>query len=245
MFPQESAFAKILILCTDANLLIILDKFAPLYDFVTRRPAACRIRAMQCWNTMDWMEIFTLVTGLIYVVLEIRQKNFMWVVGMLTSAATVYVFFRQGLYASSVLNIYYFAIAFWGLYRWRKDSKKLQEDQGGQGSDDIHLSVLPGRVIWGSTAVFLLGTAALVFIMDLAGDSMSLADASVAMLSAVATWWLGRSYLHQWALWIAADILTALMCFSQGLYLMTVLYAAYTLFAVYGYYYWYRNGRFV
>ena len=35
------------------------------------------------------MEIFTLVTGVIYVVLEIRQKNFMWIVGMANALAAI------------------------------------------------------------------------------------------------------------------------------------------------------------
>ena len=55
---------------------------------------------------MDFMEIFTLVTGVIYIILEIRQKNFMWVVGIATSIAAMWVFFRQGLYASFALNTY-------------------------------------------------------------------------------------------------------------------------------------------
>ena len=55
----------------------------------------------------SFMEIFTLVTGVIYIILEIRQKNLMWVVGILTSLAAMWVFFRQGLYASFGLNTYY------------------------------------------------------------------------------------------------------------------------------------------
>jgi len=50
------------------------------------------------------LEIFTLITGLIYIILEIRQKNFMWVLGIMTSLASMLVFFRQGLYASFGLN---------------------------------------------------------------------------------------------------------------------------------------------
>ena len=64
---------------------------------------------------MDYMQIFTLLTGVIYIVLEIRQKNFMWVVGIATSLAAMWVFFRQGLYASFGLNTYYFITAFIGL----------------------------------------------------------------------------------------------------------------------------------
>ena len=46
---------------------------------------------------MDFMQVFTLVTGVIYIILEIRQKNLMWVVGIATSLAAMWVFFRQGL----------------------------------------------------------------------------------------------------------------------------------------------------
>ena len=53
---------------------------------------------------MDMMQIFTHVTGVIYINLEIRQKNSMWLVGILTSLAAMWVFFRQGLYASFGLN---------------------------------------------------------------------------------------------------------------------------------------------
>ena len=59
---------------------------------------------------MDFWQIFTLITGVIYMILEIRQKNFMWVVGIATSLAAMWVFFRQGLYASFGLNTYYFII---------------------------------------------------------------------------------------------------------------------------------------
>lgn len=204
---------------------------------------------MEMWNYFadNIWEIFSLVTGIIYVLLEVKQKNAMWILGMLTSAATVYVFFDQGLYASSVLNVYYFVIAFWGLYQWRRDAKRLAlaGDVSDSGQASVHLSRLPAGTAWRSLAVMLAGTALLVLLMDLLGDSMSVMDASVAMLSAIATWWLGRSYLQQWFLWIAADILTMVMCLSQGLYFMTVLYAAYTAAAAWGYFYWKRHGRYL
>lgn len=199
----------------------------------------------------NFMEVFTLVTGVVYVILEVRQKNVMWILGMLTSAATVYVFFIQGLYASSALNVYYFVIAFWGLYQWRRDSRKLGADVGLEESGPrekqaaVHLNRLPVRTIWTSLAVLVAGTVLLILVMERLEDSMSVMDAAVAVLSAVATWWLGRSYLEQWLLWVVADLLTLAMCLAQGLYMMSVLYLAYTAFAAYGYFYWKRNGRYV
>lgn len=76
---------------------------------------------------MDYWEIFTLVTGLAYVVLEVRQKNAMWILGILTAFASMIVFFRQGLYAFFGLQVYYFLISFWGLYRWEMDRRAMEK----------------------------------------------------------------------------------------------------------------------
>ena len=43
------------------------------------------------------LEIFTLITGVIYVLLAIRQKTAMWVLGIITSLASMLVFYSQGL----------------------------------------------------------------------------------------------------------------------------------------------------
>lgn len=198
---------------------------------------------------MNLMEIFTLITGVIYIVLEIRQKNFMWVIGILTSVAAMWVFFRQGLYASFGLNTYYLITAFIGLWQWRKYRDRLTDVQKETSDDSIHLNPLPLKTAVVSLVVMVAGTAALSWGMDalhglgfLKENPMSLLDAHVAVLSAVATWWLVRSYLEQWWLWIVADTMSTLLCASQGMWWMTALYAAYTLSAVYGYIHWKRKG---
>ena len=194
----------------------------------------------------SFMEIFTLVTGVIYIILEIRQKNFMWVVGILTSVAAMWVFFRQGLYASFALNAYYLVTSFIGLWQWGRAKMMLKQtdDAPGQG-DDIHLNRLTLKTIAVSVLVTVAGTFVLSEVMAALENPMSVMDASVAVLSAVATWWLVRSYLEQWWLWIIADALSTIMCATQGLWWMTALYAAYSLSAVYGYIHWKRNGRYI
>ena len=192
---------------------------------------------------MDFMEIFTLVTGVIYIILEIRQKNLMWVVGVFTSLAAMWVFFRQGLYASFGLNTYYLITAFIGLWQWGRDRKKLASET--VSSDAIHLNRLPVKTMAISAVVVLAGTFALAWVMELMENPMSYLDASVAVLSAVATWWLVRSYIQQWWLWIIADTLSTVLCATQGMWWMTALYTAYTLSALYGWYHWRRKGVYV
>ena len=106
---------------------------------------------------MDFMQIFTLVTGVIYIVLEIRQKNFMWVVGIATSVAAMWVFFRQGLYASFGLNTYYLVTSFIGLWQWRKAKAGMAEAMETEDADAVHLHRLSWRTVLVSLAVAVAG----------------------------------------------------------------------------------------
>ena len=194
---------------------------------------------------MNLMEIITLVTGVIYIILEIRQKNFMWVVGIATSLAAMWVFFRQGLYASFALNAYYLVTSFIGLWHWRRDRSRLAEETEQPKDEVIHLNRLSGKAILISAFAAVAGTVALAEIMVLFENPMSYMDSAVAVLSAIATWWLVRSYLQQWWIWIAADAMSTVLCASQGLWWMSLLYCVYSLSAVYGLYHWKRYGKYV
>ena len=195
---------------------------------------------------MDWMQIFTLVTGVIYIILEIRQKNFMWVVGIATSIAAMWVFFRQGLYASFGLNTYYLIASFIGLWQWRRDRMRLVSNEPAEQADDvIHLNRLSVSTVLLSAVIAVVGTLALAWLMELVENPMSYLDATVTVMSAIATWWLVKSYIQQWWLWIAADLLSTILCAPQGMWWMTALYAAYTLSALIGYNHWKRKGQYV
>ena len=195
---------------------------------------------------MDWMQIFTLVTGVIYIILEIRQKNFMWVVGIATSVAAMWVFFRQGLYASFGLNTYYLIASFIGLWQWRRDRMRLVSNEPAEQADDvIHLNRLSLPTVILSAVIAVAGTLALAWLMELVENPMSYLDATVTVMSAIATWWLVKSYIQQWWLWIAADLLSTILCATQGMWWMTALYAAYTLSALIGYNHWKRKGQYV
>ena len=194
---------------------------------------------------MDFMEIFTLVTGVIYIILEIRQKNFMWVVGIATSIAAMWVFFRQGLYASFALNTYYLVTSFIGLWQWRRDRNRLEAAEEATGEETIHLNRLSWKTVAVSALAVIAGTIALAWVMQLLENPMSYMDSAVAVLSAVATWWLVRSYLQQWWIWIAADAMSTVLCATQGLWWMAALYAMYSLSAIYGLIHWKRHGRYL
>ena len=211
---------------------------------------------------MDWLQIFTLITGVLYIVLEIRQKSFMWVVGIATSLAAMWVFFRQGLYASFGLNTYYFITAFIGLWHWRRDKKLgavmpspsavMSSEVETSPHDTIFLNRLSWKTVLVSGVVVIASTFLLSWGMTWLHDAglmnenpMSLLDSAVTALSVVATWWLVRSYLEQWWLWVFADLMSTYLCASQGMWWMALLYLVYAASAVYGLKYWKERGTYL
>ena len=196
---------------------------------------------------MDFMQIFTLVTGVIYIILEIRQKNSMWYVGILTSIAAMWVFFRQDLYASFGLNTYYLITSIIGLWQWKRDKDIISTDKTDESGnkDIIHLNRLNWKTVAASALITIAGTVLLAEIMLKLENPMSYIDSAVTVLSAVATWWLVKAYLQQWWLWIAADLMSTILCLTQGLWWMSLLYALYTLSAFYGLYHWKRKGEYI
>lgn len=184
------------------------------------------------------IEIFALVTGIVYVVLEILQKNAMWVVGILTGAACAFEFAVTHVWASMGLNLYYVAMSVVGLIQWRKASGQVEEG-------DIHLRKVSLKAGILSAVLFTAGTAVMIPILKATGDPAPFLDAVAVMLSVVGTWWLAQSYLEQWFIWIVADVLTTALCLKTGQYWMAILYLAYIGSAVYGYIHWKSRGKYV
>ena len=187
---------------------------------------------------LHYIELFALITGVIYVILEIMQKNFMWVVGILTASACAFSFAVNHVWASMGLNIYYVVMSVIGLYKWRKDSAKVEEGE-------IHLNpVTKGTAFWSAVGA-MAGTLLFVWILGYTGDPFPLLDGVAVVLSIIGTVWLAMSHLEQWFIWISADVITTTLCIVTGQYAMAVLYFAYILSAVYGYFHWKRRGKYL
>jgi len=189
----------------------------------------------------SWIEVIewvSLLSGIAYVLLEIGQHNAMWLVGIVTGAACAVSFLWQHAWASTGLNIYYVGVSFWGLWQWRRDKAAAE---GGGDAILIRRPTIP--VVLLSAVLLAGGTPLLAWGLSASGDPAPWLDGFALTLSAIATWWLGRSYPQQWLMWIVADAVSTGLCIALGRYLMVALYAVYTVSAVYGYFHWIHKGK--
>ena len=85
---------------------------------------------MITWLTENIVEVFGAVTGIAYVILEIRRNILLWPLGILTSAVYIYVFGKNRFYAGMVLQGYYVVISIYGWYAWsRLTIRRMAERQ--------------------------------------------------------------------------------------------------------------------
>ena len=189
------------------------------------------------------LEYFGVITGLLYLWLEIKQHKAMWVVGFVSSLAYVFVFFFSKFYAVMTLNLYYVIMSVYGFILWSQVKK-------GKGSEEVKVeesSILYHRIDWLVALICALVVLALwgliYFILNDYTDSpVAVGDAFVTALSVVGTWLLAKRILEHWCCWIVVNGVSIFLYYSQELYPTMFLYICYTILSVFGLYNWSRKG---
>jgi nicotinamide mononucleotide transporter len=195
------------------------------------------------WISNNYIELFGAITGILYVILEIRQNIWLWPVGIITSAVYIWVFFTGKLYADMGLQGYYLVISILGWYWWVKGSgpraqgsghkKDDSHFEGGQGDVPTfreklkvtRLSLKTGIIL---AVVFFLLYFLMWIILDRLTDSpVPEWDSFITSLSIIATWMLARKIYEHWFLWIVVNIAAAALFFTRGLYPTVILYIVY------------------
>lgn len=184
------------------------------------------------------LETFTLVSGLVYIFLQVRQNRWMWPIDVLCCFAAIVVFAHQSLWASMGLNIYYLVMGIAGWFSWKRDAKKT-------GENGIRIRQMSAMARIGSLLGFVASFVLLYWALKVTADPSPFADALVGASGIVGTVLLVRSYLENWYVWLFSDTLSLLLCFMQGLYFMAILYLVYTAMAVVGLLEWRRDGKYI
>ncbi len=197
-----------------------------------------------------FLELFGVLFGFVYLYLEIKQKKGMWAVGLVMAVVYSVVYWKQEVYASMAFQIYYVLVSIYGFLMWGKDKiigKDIvvgKNDETEQAYYKILYRKLTNKVALWSILVYCVATAFMVGVLGkYTGDPMPFADSSVTVLSAIATFWLSKSYREQWLVWLLVNGVTVIMTFNLKLYPTSVLYAVNAAASVYGYFHWKRNGK--
>lgn len=189
---------------------------------------------------LQYIEIFSLVTGVVFIIMQIIQHKWMWYFQLLTAVPAIVFESIKHAWAFAALNLFFTVMAFVGIYRWKKMEAKSEPDK-------IHIARLSRKALPISFSIIIFGGALVYFILTRpgVGDPYPFLDSMTFVLSMVGSYWLTRSYIWQWLVWFIADSFAVALNFSLGLKFYAVLYCVYLLSCIVGYINWKKNGVYV
>jgi nicotinamide mononucleotide transporter len=207
------------------------------------------------WTTFEkcWLFIFTLIniylffswddtvigltaslTGMACVILVAKGKVSNYYFGIINVILYSYIAYKSKYYGEVSLNLLYFLpMQFVGIYYWMTNKKGK--------SVAIHKLSSLAKVSWMSASC--VGVVFYWLFLRAIGGNLPFADSISTVLSVFAMILMVRRVSEQWLLWIAVDIVSIYLWLSVFLkegndVSMLVMWSAYLVNAIYGYYNW-------
>jgi nicotinamide mononucleotide transporter len=175
------------------------------------------------------MEWFAFSFGVAQVVLALKNQVLNFYAGIISVGLYIYVFYFSGLYAESLLNIYYLIVSIAGIFLWQKkvDAHELPISRAN-AKDWKQASLL-------FVALFF---CILIILRTYTNSNVPLADAIVTSLAWVGTWLMIHRKLENWLVLNVSNLIAIPLLIYKGLHLTAILTIIYVVIAIMGYNRW-------
>ncbi|MFS2223259.1 nicotinamide riboside transporter PnuC [Pantoea sp. B65] len=209
---------------------------------------------------LSWIEAIGTLAGLLCIWLASKEKIINYPFGLINVALFAVIFFQIQLYASLLLQLFFFVANIYGWYAWSRQSDDRQAQL------KIRWLPLPKAIGWAVTSVvaialmtrfidpvFAFLTQIAVTLMQAAGfnvampqlqaDAFPFWDACMMVLSIVAMILMTRKYVENWLLWVIINLISVSIFARQGVYAMSLEYMLLTLIALNGCWLWIKSAH--
>ena len=176
------------------------------------------------WSIIESVAVFF---SILYVILAAKESILCWWAAGISVTLYIYIFFSVQLYPETGLQVFYLFMAFYGYYNWNKKEQSLQIIEWNISK---HFAVL----ILGAILTFLMG----FYFTTYTNAKMPIVDSFTTVFSIFATYMVVKKILGNWLYWIVIDTVSVYLFYSRDLHLTSLLFMAYTIIAVFGYFNW-------
>lgn len=209
---------------------------------------------------LSWIEAVGTVAGLLCIWLASLEKIVNYLFGLINVTLFAIIFFQIQLYASLLLQLFFFAANLYGWYAWSR--------QTSQNEAELQIRWLPLSKALGWLAacvvaiafmtlyidpVFAVLTRVAVNVMQAMGvnvvmptlqpDAFPFWDSCMMVLSIAAMVLMTRKYVENWLLWVIINVISVAIFALQGVYAMALEYLILTFIALNGSRMWMNSAR--
>jgi nicotinamide mononucleotide transporter len=209
---------------------------------------------------LSWIEAIGTVAGLLCIWLASLEKIINYAFGLINVTLFAVIFFQIQLYASLLLQVFFFVANIYGWYAWSRQTADNQHVL------QIRWMTLPKALGWAAVCVVAIalmtlyinpvfawltqiavavmqGMGLAVTMPELQPDAFPFWDSCLMVLSIVAMILMTRKYVENWLLWVVINVISVMIFARQGVYAMSLEYAILTLIALNGCWLWIKSAR--
>lgn len=184
------------------------------------------------WN------IFTLVASFIGTLATIicakgKMSYYTW--GFIQTVMFLIFNFKLHLWVETAEQIYYLVTMIIGVFIWKKNVNKKVETIKAKKLSKTKLIV---------TIIGLLVLSVVIYLIDVKiGGTAPLLDTMSLSIAIIANLLCTFCYKEQWILWFGLDVVQTILYFVIGQPIMAVMYIAWTINTIYGWYNWNKTEK--
>ncbi len=209
---------------------------------------------------LSWIEAVGTLAGLLCIWLASLEKISNYAFGLINVTLFAIIFFQIQLYASLLLQVFFFAANIYGWYAWSR------QNTSNEAVLQIRWLPLPKAIAWLVACVAAIGlmtafidpvfamlTRIAVSIMQSLGlnvvmpelqpDAFPFWDSCMMVLSIAAMILMTRKYVENWLLWVVINVISVVIFALQGVWAMSLEYMLLTVIALNGSRMWMKSAR--
>lgn len=153
--------------------------------------------------------------------------------GIISCFLYIFIMYQARFYADMWLQVVYVFLNAYGWYQWLYGGADQQALTVTQIKKEEIVMLFPSGI--------LLTGAAFYYFNTYTDAAQPFWDSFTTAFSLVAIYLQAKKRLESWIIWITVDIIYVPLFFFRGLHLTTLLYFAYLILAIMGYFLWRKS----
>ncbi|OKP04857.1 nicotinamide riboside transporter PnuC [Xenorhabdus eapokensis] len=209
---------------------------------------------------LSYIEAIGTIAGLLCIWLASQEKIINYLFGLINVSLFAVIFFQIQLYASLILQIFFFAANIYGWYAWSRVNEQKQIELKIRWLNPKQMAVVAAVSIFAILIMTfnidqIFGYMAKVVVLalqemgfniimpDLQPDAFPFWDSVMTVLSIVAMILMTRKHVENWLIWVIIDVISVVIYYYQGVLAMSLQYIILTGIAVNGARLWIKAAK--
>ena len=179
------------------------------------------------------IEIVAVVFGVLSVWYAHKENIWVFPFGIINVLIYIYICITARLYANAGINVVYFLTNVYGWYNWSRSNSE-------QGTLQISRNSSKQNIIWFLSAIVMYGVIVWILRASHQNDTEYLnsilpwIDGMNTSFFLCATVLMTMKKIENWWFWIAGNVISIPVYFSQGLYFTSLQYTIFLVIAIMG-----------